>query len=524
MAEPKPPQGLAFWPDVETVIACQYSRNHGITPGIASLEMLRQDGPIQEVGILRFTFGNGFNLPMRDCKADFANKRLTAPNIWTVSILDRRLWWRYQYVGETKTWYNRRMGDNTIDPATQQTAKALADILLAAMGETEINTSALPTDIYPELTLDYSNPSQELAALAESLGFRFIYRLDESILIQRAGTGSQSLPIDDDVTEDTRTTNPPEVPETVRVVASFTEVQVEVTLDAVGLDLDGAVDPIDSVSYKPAGGWGKIPWQCEWVEVAEGRARELAAQSCFLWYRIPDTFDVPLWKDGVTRQEALLSGIKAELVESVTEDGKEKRRPAQVRGSWSNFHLVTQPADTPLSDHGIDFTLDTETGICAFRQPMWKIDGGASVPADLKLRFTVLVPRYYLDFSPENVSKTGTTAIVRADDVVLLYNGSPVDGGAAAYVNKTEVDEYLNLLGTSELAKYVRTEPRQVTYRILRDDIDLNGKIESIGINVGKGAATMTASEGDEYAVKTPGYNERRMYEKINRELLGREV
>ncbi len=57
------------------------------------------------------------------------------------------------------------------------------------------------------------------------------------------------------------TVNFPEMPDSIWISADATAIELSLEIgEAVGVDLDGSIKPIDDLSYKPQDGWGrKIP-------------------------------------------------------------------------------------------------------------------------------------------------------------------------------------------------------------------------------------------------------------------------
>src|SRR5262245_57579654 len=129
---PMPPQGLLTFPGLQQIVSWSYTLSHGITPGVAHVEIAPQFGVPAEIGTMIISFGD-IELAFPGCVLDCANvRRDGAGMVVNLAILDRRWAWRY---GQISGRYNVRQRNGELDPATEQAPQDLAALLLTAMGE-----------------------------------------------------------------------------------------------------------------------------------------------------------------------------------------------------------------------------------------------------------------------------------------------------------------------------------------------------------------------------------------------------
>src|SRR5579871_3314191 len=162
-----PPIGLLSFPGIDLVRSWSFTLSHGITPGVAHVEIAPQSDVPAEIGTMTISFGD-VELDFPGCVLDSAQvRRDRSGMVVHLAILDRRWAWRY---GAVSGRYNLRQQDGTLDASTEMAPQDLAALLLSAMGESNFDVSGLPNLARPEVDWVYANPAQELAELAESLG------------------------------------------------------------------------------------------------------------------------------------------------------------------------------------------------------------------------------------------------------------------------------------------------------------------------------------------------------------------
>jgi len=168
---------------------------------------------------------------------------------------------------------------------------------------------------------------------------------------------------------------------------------IDIPLEAVGLDVNRKVEPIERLSYarnpRPGyegRGWHDGPFN-NWMHVPvegerDGRKtapRELASQTVFKWYRIPDT--VQTESLGRLTREEILGRIDVDV------DSLE---------IFGTFNATDVPAENTAEGTPCEVPREFEHGIVKFKDHVFSIDKTAAYPsnkrpADLTLR-AVLKP------------------------------------------------------------------------------------------------------------------------------------
>ncbi len=308
-------QALATFPGIDQIVEASFTLSHGITPSVAMIEMAPQEDFIGEGGTLSFFF-DGVEIDFPDCKVDWASFEVnqSSGNRWHLSILDRRWKWAF---GTFSLTANTRAPDGTIDPVRQKDAQTIAALCLQAMNEQGFDVSLVPGNAYPLVEWDHENPARALASLCDELGLRIVLRLDNTVGIYPLGQGDD-LPVDLTVMANSLTINPPEIPDSLLLVGGVSRFQMDFFLEPVGLDVNGAIVPINNLSYMPKGGWAKADWpDFESVAVAW---RSLAEMSVYKWYRICANTDgsLPLFIPGYGAVYSLWQILPIEDVQVLT--------------------------------------------------------------------------------------------------------------------------------------------------------------------------------------------------------------
>lgn len=283
--------GFAEFPGITGILSVSAGLSHGISPGTISITTTPQPSFAASDGDLVMTCGND-RIVFHNCRVDKGSLQLDANQaVIGFTLIDRRFRWRW---GEISGLWNQRLAiEGQVQSETLKTPQELAKLCLQAMGERRYDVSQLPNATRPLVNWDHDNPAQALADLCESLGCRVVLKLDDSVAIVRTGVGIM-LP-KDGATQDSITIDPPDAPDSIKLVGGASRYQGDFLLEAVGLDLDGSVRRINELSYAPANGWvGTNPEN--FVGLKDNKkARTLALQSVFRWYRIPFS---PLAVDG----------------------------------------------------------------------------------------------------------------------------------------------------------------------------------------------------------------------------------
>ena len=265
---------------------------HGITPGVASLEILPQALPPDLAGPLVISDGIGI-VTLPDCRVDSIRAEKDSGGIrYYLTIKDRR--WRWKNCGGISGRYNvvdpsgqyskitpNAFGDyptrlarpTRYIPWTLKTPYQLAILCLTAMRETAYTVDLPNTvDTLPQINWDWTNPAQALQSLCNQFGRRIIYDwFTDTVNVVQLGigldlpTGSYSL--------DTPAYTNLQRPDSIILVGAPIRYQILMKLEAVGEDWDGSIRPINDLSYVPAPflqGSGQQKWEILITNPADG--------------------------------------------------------------------------------------------------------------------------------------------------------------------------------------------------------------------------------------------------------------
>ena len=248
------PQGVAFFPGCETVESASFTLSHGITPSVCTLQISPQRNFTARDGTLVFTFA-GVELRFPYCRVvqQSLQRDPQSGEVWALAIEDRRWYWAFAGGdGPLSGHYNWLDEDHRPHKDYKKRPQELARLCLEALEERNYDVTQMPNDFYPEVNWDNANPAQALADLAEKCGCRVVLTLADTVRICKTGFG-RTLPLDDDVLQDSLTINPPERPDSLKVYCPIWY-ECLFLLEPVGRDVDGKIVHIDELSYRPAAG------------------------------------------------------------------------------------------------------------------------------------------------------------------------------------------------------------------------------------------------------------------------------
>jgi len=275
-------QGLATFPGIQHVLSARYTLAQGITPGVCHIECAPQAASVAAVGTLTLQFG-GVRLEFPGMRTDQASARRGAGGlIYGISLRDRRWKWNH---GAIHGCYNDRDSRGELLAESEREPRQLARMLLEAMGETRFDVSALPNDARPRVAWHGANPAVELANLAEAGGCVVVLKPNGAVVLEPFGQGA-ALPELPETIEAGATITSAEAPAAIVVWGAPTIVQARLPLQAVGLETDGTIKPIDELSYRPPGGWSSQTDQ--FPSLTSDHERRLAVETVFRWYRIDE--------------------------------------------------------------------------------------------------------------------------------------------------------------------------------------------------------------------------------------------
>lgn len=565
-----PPQGYFVWPGIDNFFHGQFSMTHGVGPSLATLYIAppANPGDLQQIGLLQIGYG-GQVLYFRDCLLDFVSIE-QAPDgkvLWGLHILDRR--WKWKDLGRISGNYNIRRGEGdgekTIWEVTKKTPRELATLCLEAMGEESFSVSGLPEDDYPETEWDYRVPASALLELADRYGCRVVLGLDDTVRILRANEGDfldSSVYMSGGVT-----INPPNMPSKIVAVLGKTIVQYDFTLEAVGLETDGSIVPIDQLSYKPEAGWSASNILVDAIGVEKdfgSQAATCAKKSVFKWYRIKMPIDVSLAdpqnpaNGEVTDSRFVLPLLDVQITKSEPKiDEPATNLPAWVYGVWYDYQFLgknvignplagaaevetdIQKPDKEQGWYPYDFTLDKALGIVKFSESVYMAekdpfdDTISFVAADLRLRTsfnlrnadTMGWVRYEKEFDTPNASTQTEPLYVCRDDTAYKVTCFVDAGGDTITIddNEDEADSACDYYIQGALQKLQYDNPESYVYPGFRF-IDLDGAIQQVTWIVdGEGYATTQANRNKEDLVNSPSYEEAKQAARIQSALANAE-
>lgn len=557
-----PLQGVVTFPGIASLLDASYTLQHGTAPGVCTLTIVPQATPFASIGPLEWTFGTQ-RIVFPGCRVVGATLQSQGDGLRMVlAIQDRR--WAWQF-GRISGRFNVVLPDGTREPTTERTARELARLCLAAMGETRFDANQVPADVFPSVEWDYDNPAQALEELLDPLGLRVVLGLDNRVRLLHAGVGGP-LPALPGVTTENYTLDPPETPDEIVVVGGPALWQHDFALEAVGKELDGRYVPIAQLSYAPDplaadGGWSTIDLP-EMNQIADLTLREVARESVFRCFRIPHTEPVAEVRDyGRVSQIWQLLPVRNVLCQTINDEHDAGPRPlteSRFKRAvlWGAFYdgqdrfENTVAANAAIPDEPDEATtykqpwsLDAETGIVTVGEPLYYWTQGANgytttIP-DLRLRCSFHLRDasgrlYRPEFrkaakqpqrkGPRQPPKRSTKLVkyIKADDLVLLtYADTTGAALAVAPVVNNHGDlqrEALKLLAAEE-AKFVTVAPYTLTYAGLHR-IEPDGAIQSVRWSVGEGGAFTVASLNDERTNNNlPPYAQRRFLQRIGARL-----
>jgi hypothetical protein len=361
------PQGLISYPGLSTFTKAEYVLSQGISPGKCTIEMPQElVSDLEPTGDLTITYADQ-TITLPNCLLDEAHiDQGEKGYIARITMLDRRWQWKF---GSISGHYNVRMpggananegfnssavnqdASSKIRPGTEQAPQDLATLCLQAMGEQNYDVSALPNDPRPEIDWSWTNPAEALQQLCEGLGCRVTYVVDsDSVTIVTIGQGN-SLPDNGLQTFVSAGVNPPNTPSSLKLVGGPRVYQGFIPLEAVGIDTDGSIKPINSLDYRPPRGWGQEDPEV-FPNITDPNVRPLVEKSIYKMWRIALPIQVPNPPHGDVN---IISSInQVQLYDRLIETNWDPNDPAKATPKkpeiWGFFDShYAQSARTPNS-------------------------------------------------------------------------------------------------------------------------------------------------------------------------------
>ncbi len=366
------------------------------------------------------------------------------PPLWIVNIADRRWKWRYPRIDGV---YNERIFGNRRS-LNEKNARQLVDLCLDALGETGYDTSVVSTAVYPPVVWNRARADLELEWLCDLLGLEIVLKQSDNKvkIVKLNDTAGQDLPVLPLLSEDRFGLRSGVIPQNLRVQGDPTIIQSTLTLSAVGLETNGAIEGINSLSYTPGGGWTN-----EWYETfpnVSSANRHLAFLSVGRWWRPSSGWD----GDGVTINNVNQLELLPWSAESVADDnGNLRPLPPRVTGVFwpQTDDFLNTGSGTPYAG---DFRIIPEMGIVEFAHPVWASSAGPPSGIALTCAYRVRKPNhdgYSVYTRDKAVSKSNETTSHRVLCHPELTKVKIVDGiygGATDNLTalNAEADAYLN--------------------------------------------------------------------------------
>lgn len=516
----------ATFTGIVAIERASFTLTHGVRPSRGQIEFAPQVAIPAVIGNLVVSDGTT-SFALVGAKLDSASFiRGGGGYAVAATVLDRRWKWAF---GEVYGEYNIRGADGTVVPDTQKTPFELADILLTAMGESGVPLGALPPEPLPRVVWNGNNPADELRRLCDLWGCRIGLDITGACRIWKEGVGATvpSGPIERSGGE----LNPPEAPDSVRVLFAPTLIGARLALEAVGRDIDGVVKPIDQLSYTPTDGWQTEPDQqsaSRFPNVTGEQAIVAASETVFRWYRvvIPAAGLVVPGVGTVTALEQILPILDRQVQHWFDPAvGASRPKPVKIYGTYWIRNSGT-PKNSTTSDNfevPVGFRVLTELGVLAFEEPMRKFGGesveayfsypAADLVADIAFGVRAQTQAYhrwtYEHFTglangtgsePVHAEDAGGILLSQdranpnLDPFTWVYNGE----GTPATLNNRAV-EYV----AGALAKYGSVKSEEITYSGIQP-VTIDGLNVQVNFHVGRdGAATVLSRvrESDVFAV-----------------------
>lgn len=259
-------------------ISANYTCSHGITPSIATLRIPVQNlDAIAPIGDLTISDGVS-SLFLRSARLSrFTVVREGGYSV-VMAIEDCRWRWRF---GSISGHYNERDDHGRVKERTAKHPRDLIRLLWRAIPKPPrklaVRGLRVPNkpSAWPEVRWQSANPSRALASLADQFGMRVVYQPNaDTLLITSLGVGAR--PINQDWTQRSFGATLTAGPDRITAVTEANYLTQAFALEAVGLDVDGKLRPLEDLTYRPANGWTTAN-PPEWPTVVRNIQREIAA-------------------------------------------------------------------------------------------------------------------------------------------------------------------------------------------------------------------------------------------------------
>ena len=363
------PQGSIMYPGITKAKSAEYTQTLGVRPSSCLIKMIPQLTPIASGGTITFGY-NGLTLTLPECQLDSTRLAFNNGFVTSCLILDRR--WKWEFAAPINGYY------------VDRTLRQLIEMLLISCGEATPDVSAVDATITPRVNWQSVNPTIPLQELCSEYGYAIALGFGtENVKVCEIGTGAL-LPTTN-LMAGSSEQDPPTRPHWIRVCFGPSLMQARVLLEAVALDIDGVYRTLDTVSYRPAAGWGNEPPGTLPSVRAEFGAEdhELAKRSVYRIYRVasfPDSTLILPDNSATLSSISQIFPIESQLVTKETDTGNVSRRASNrmygiIFDSTSLKAQPPVPENTEIDDLlDLNFRVEGNRGLVIFNEPVYQID------------------------------------------------------------------------------------------------------------------------------------------------------
>lgn len=505
-------QGVCTFPGLESNRGAEMDFCRGVTPSTCRIFLPAGQPIVPTVGTLKFIDDDNV-IEFKD--AAIAPGSLRTQNVgrdgflWSVAVRDRRWKWRYPVVsGE----YNVRRLDGSIVPSTKRSIRDLIGICCDALGEPGAQIDA-PGNVYPYVKWYNISAAHELARLCDIVGRGVVLGLDNIVRIVHLGPGA-NLPNNPLAINATYQYRHSTLPSRVDAMANRDVWQMRLPLRAVGLDVDGRIEPIDDLSYTPEDGWGS-----QWYTVFDGVETDeayLAMNTVFRWYQVDLSNGIHVNGESITD----LSQIEL-LTTSVQSAGEYGYLPPLLEGLafWERGDFSQLSINVVYTD---EFQVVPDKWLVQLEYPAVTIVGGELRAAELYLTTGMYLKKPDGSYRASRVGANVAAATHTTEPRVavaryltrshiidsVLANGSVADNSASA-------DAELSAIANALAATYPAQPAADVSYAGFVP-MNLDGAITEIRWRCGNSRPHITRiGRHCEFSMSEPGHQDRRRREKL---------
>lgn len=418
-----------------------------------------------------------------------------------LTIADRRVFWQWGYIVGVHNQPNAAG-----EPQQEQTLQALLQLCFDCYNETVVFHD-LPIE-YPSVRWEFDNPATAAQALCDQYGLSIGLETDGKVHICQQDL-ERTWPASPMKTKD-ETESDKILPSKLCVVGSKIINQKTYSLVPVGLEKSdhatrpGAMLPINSLSYKPAEGWG-VSISRAFLDVEAGEATELAEQCVYKWYAwMPANFD------DLDKELPWLDKLPETTLD---DDGNIVQKTPYIFSDDVETDGIACRVRTGLLPCSLDYEIDYQKGIVKFSQPAIKIVSNTLGKPDTVMAATVeLTIAHELNTGSESdyyvfeysIGGDGSERIHKDDKLILYAYDGVIDEDV-----RSDLDTHALLICEGLEREYQSFVPAVRSYPVILN-VSPYGDFKSVTWSVSEqGAETRIASGQEEEKFGMPTYEER---------------